>query len=196
MSKQIILVGGMPTAGKSTIAEAIAKHYDLPWISTDQIRMIMLSVANEKDHPALFEGMNMTAEAFFDKYSVEEVVDQEYKLAKEVWTGVKRFIDTGWVWKRGFIIEGVGILPGLVAEGYSDKPEVKAVFLSDTNHERIRDVVYNRGFFTHPDKYGSAVKEKEVEWVKLFDNVIRQEAEQYGFPFIEISKDLSDVKKV
>lgn len=196
MSRQTILIGGMPTAGKSTIAEAVAKHYDLPWISTDQIRMVMQSVANQQEHPTLFAGMNMTAEAFFESYTINEIAKQEYDQAEEVWTGIKRFIDTGWVWQKGCVIEGVSIIPKLVAERYNDKPEVKAIFLSDNNDERIRDVVFSRGLFTHPEKYGSEIKEKEVEWVKVFDDIIRQEAVRYNFPIVEVGKDSSDIEKV
>lgn len=196
MNKQIILIGGMPTAGKSTIAEAIAKHYDLPWISTDQIRMVMQSVANPDEHPALFEGMNITAEQFFEKYSLDEIAKQEYDQAAEVWTGIKRFIDTGWAWRKGCVIEGVSIIPSLVAERYSDNPEIKAIFLSDTDTERIREVVFSRGLFTHPEKYGDDVKEKEIEWVKIFDGIIRREAERCKFPVIELGKDSTDFEKV
>jgi len=35
--KKIILIGGAPTAGKSYVAEKIAKELGIPWISTDTI---------------------------------------------------------------------------------------------------------------------------------------------------------------
>ena len=195
MEKLIILIGGMPTVGKSTIAEMVAKHYDLPWISTDQIRMIMQTVANHDERPALFAGMNMSADEFFETYSVNDIIQQEREYGEEVWAGVKRFIDTNWVWKKGCVIEGVGIFPKLAAE-YTDESGVKTIFLSDENTDHIREIIYERGLFTHPEKYSNEMKEKEIEWIKAFDQTIRQEAEQYGFPVVAIAKDSNDINKV
>ena len=63
MSKQIILIGGMPTGGKTTIAKNLSKQLNLPWISTDQVGQIMREVATREKHPKLFtwedyDGMN------------------------------------------------------------------------------------------------------------------------------------------
>jgi 2-phosphoglycerate kinase len=64
MRRKIILLGGMPTAGKTTIARQVSKHFDIPYISTDQIRTIMESVADPKVFPMLFSSGTYSAEEY------------------------------------------------------------------------------------------------------------------------------------
>lgn len=41
MQGTIILIGGAPTTGKTTLAKALSRVLGLPWISTDHIRAWM-----------------------------------------------------------------------------------------------------------------------------------------------------------
>lgn len=196
MRRKIILLGGMPTAGKTTIARQVSKHFDIPYISTDQIRTIMESVADPKVFPMLFSSGTYSAEEYLEKYLAEDIADMEFKQGYEVWKGIKYFIEKDWVWRDGCVIEGVGIIPSLVSSLDKVKFDVSAVFVSDTNHDRLKHVIYNRGLFDNASNYSDHVKDKEVEWVKLFDEKIRQDAKKSGYPIIELKKDESDITQV
>ena len=37
-NKRIILIGGAPTTGKSTVAHKLARHFDLPWINRSDVK--------------------------------------------------------------------------------------------------------------------------------------------------------------
>jgi 2-phosphoglycerate kinase len=195
MKRKIILIGGMPTAGKTTIARKVASHFNLPYISGDQIRLIMQSVANIDKFPLLFNSEKLTAEEFLTKYTAEEIAEMEYEQGNEVWLGIAHFIEHDWVWRSGCVIEGVSILPLLVKK-HTSKHDVEAVFLSDSNHIRIQHVVYNRGLFDDASTYSDDVKDKEIEWVKLFDQKLRVDALSASYPIIEINKDDSDIENV
>lgn len=192
MNRQVILIGGAPTAGKSFMAQQLSKHLNIPWISTDQIREFMRTTVNEKDFPALFISKEYTAESFLNKFSAEEIVNQEIDEAEATWTGVKWFIEKDDAWENGFIIEGIGILPHLIAKDFKDKKEVKAVFLVDEDVDRVRDVVFNRGVWDDASTYSDDVKEKEVDWVLLFNKLIKTEAEKNGYPVISVNKHNDD----
>lgn len=196
MKRKIILIGGMPTAGKTTISRQVAQHYGLPSISGDQIRIIMQSVADKDKYPLLFSSEGYSAEEFLTQYTANEIAEMEFEQGREVWLGIKNFIEKDWVWRNGCVIEGVSILPSLVDELKHETREMKAVFLSDSNHERIKHVVYNRGLFDDARTYSDDVKDREVEWLKLFDQKLRQEATRTGYPIIEIKKDASDIDRV
>jgi 2-phosphoglycerate kinase len=191
-TKKIILIGGSPTAGKSTITKQLSKYLGIPWISTDQIRDLMRTTVNENDFPVLFHTKDHTAESYLKKYSVEEIVDEEKAEAEAVWVGVKWFIENDYTWEDGFIIEGVGILPHLVARDFKKKTEIKSVFLVDEDSARIRDVVFNRGLWADASTYSDEVKEKEVEWVMLFGHNLKAETEKYDYPLISICKQKED----
>lgn len=194
--KQIILIGGAPTTGKSTIAKLLSKHLDIPWISTDQIRQILKSVAHINDYPNLFETEGYTAEKFLTEYSSEQIVDMEIASGEVTWIGVKKFIEDAYPWTDSYIIEGVGILPHLVSNDFKENSEIKTVFLVDEDSDRIRDVVFNRGLWDSAKSYSDELKEKEVEWVQLFSHKLKSDANKYNYPLIEVSKKDDDFEKV
>ncbi len=196
-NRQIILIGGAPTTGKSTMARRLAKHLNLPWISTDQIRDIMRAVANREDYPKLFTPVGYDAEKFLNEFSAQEISRMEFEQGETAWIGVRKFIEDDFTWAEGFVMEGLNILPHLIAENLKlTTDKIKAVFLIDDDADRIRDVVFKRGLFDDAENYPDYVKEKEVEWVQLFSNKIKEEAKKYNFPVVEIDKKHEDLTKV
>jgi 2-phosphoglycerate kinase len=196
MTKQILLVGGMPTAGKSTIAENLSKHLKLPWISTDQIGIIMREVATREKYNKLFTWADYEGLQYLHKYTADEIADNEFAKGEAVWLGVRKFIKEDYTWNNGFIIEGDDILPHLVAQDFHDSSNVKAVFIGDHDIERVRNVVSARAvLWDDPVAYNS-VKEKEVEWVLNFSEKLKSQALRYKMPWVEIEKNEHDLAKV
>ena len=195
-NRKIILIGGAPTVGKSTVAELIAKKLNIPWISTDQIRQIMRATVKRENMPDLFNPEGYTAETFLTKFSAEEIVEIEMKQGDATWIGIKKIIDDDFTWKNGFIIEGVNILPHLVKKDFGEDKNIKTIFLIDENADKIRHVIFNRGLWDDAHTYPDYIKEKEIEWVLLFNKKIRMEAEKYDYPFIEVTKNLNDIEKI
>jgi 2-phosphoglycerate kinase len=193
--RKIFLIGGVPTTGKSTVAELVAKRVNLPWISTDQIRDVMRAVANRKDHPNLFTSEGYNAERFLNEFSAEKIVDIEFEQGGAVWLGIKKFIEDDFTWSKGFVMEGVSLIPELIAE-LNIAGEIRAVFLVDDDADRIREVIFNRGLFDDAENYPDYVKEKEIAWVKLFSNKIKKEAQKYNYPVIEVEKKENNLTKV
>lgn len=196
--KTIVLIGGAPTTGKSTMAEKIARHLNLPWISTDQIRDIARYFARREDVPNLFNPEGYDAEKFLTKFSAQEISDIEFKQGDAVWPAVRAFIEKDYTYERGFVIEGVNLLPHHITDlqGYVHTESLFPVFLIDDNEERIRDVIFNRGLWGDADSYPDSVKEKEVEWVRVFNNRIRDEAAEHNISVVDVSKQDNDVAKV
>ena len=197
-NKRIILIGGAPMTGKSTVAHKVARHFDLPWISTDQMRKIMRKVANRAEHPKLFklkpEGHSV--ERLLAEFPVEELLQMQSEEAEAVWAVARAFIKEDWMWTRGFLVEGIHILPHLVARDFGDDARVKAVFLVDDDPSRVRQVVYTRGLSGDAKSYSDKVKEKEVECVARFSRHLMGEIERLRFPWISVTKSDSDLEKV
>ena len=51
--KKIILIGGAPTTGKSTMAKRLGQHLGLPWMGTDYLRTIIKKVARKEVYQLL-----------------------------------------------------------------------------------------------------------------------------------------------
>jgi len=194
--KKVILIGGAPTTGKSTIAQQLSKKLNLPWISTDQIRGMVRPYARRKDFPELVlpEGAE-TAESFLTKFSVEEIADMELAQGKDVWPAVKYLIEEDFGWKEGVIIEGVNITPDLVSE-YKDAENIHPIFLVDEDADRMRHIVYTRGLWSSARNYSDELKPKEVEWAMLFSKKLKESAKKFDFPCVEIEKGSDDLKRV
>jgi len=169
---------------------------NIPWISTDQIREIMRLVAKREDHPKLFTPEGYTAEQFLTEFSAEQISDMEMEQGEAVWPGIKKFIEDDYTQGKGFVMEGISILPHLIAKDFKDNKHIKPVFLVDEDADRIRNVVFTRGLWNDAYTYSDNVKEKEVEWALLFSHKLKVEVEKYGYPWVEVRKSNDDIKVV
>jgi 2-phosphoglycerate kinase len=190
------LIGGAPTVGKSTVAAALAAHLNLPWISTDQIRDIMRTVANRGDHPKLFNPEGYDAERFYNAFSPEEIVGIEIGQGEAAWTGIRALIEHDYTWPQGFVVEGVNLLPHLIARDLPADANVRTVFVTEADPDRIRDVVFARGVWDDVNRTSDAAKEKELAWITRYDAWLRTEALAYGFPVVALDKDDRDLGRI
>lgn len=197
MGKQIILIGGMPTAGKSTIALTLSKHLGLPWISTDQIGTVMRAVASRASHHDLFTWHDRDDFQYLDEQTASEIADGEFAKGEAVWPGVRKLIDEDHTWADGFIIEGDDVLPHLVARDLSDARHVSAVFIGDPDIERIRRVVLARNFMGDDARaYPDEVKEREIRWILAYGEKLKTQAREHRMPWVEVQKDEHDLARV
>jgi 2-phosphoglycerate kinase len=198
--KKALLIGGAPTLGKSHTARRIANELDFPWISTDTIRDQMRKLVRREDYPDLFIFYGLTTETAIDyltKSPPEQIVEDQNKESAEVWKGVKALIETDKNWETA-VIEGVALLPELVFKFSSDK-KIIPIFLIDDNKERIKETIFSRGLWDDAGKYPDSVKEKEVEWVLVFNNWIKRKAKKYKLKIVDVgdrSKYLDEIKSI
>ena len=187
MKRKIILIGGTPTVGKSTMAGLLSRHLDLPWISTDQTREIMRVMANRDQCPDLYNVEGHDAMSFLTTFSAEEIADMEFRQGVAAWPGNKKLIENDYVWRQGFIVEGVNILPGLIPT-LETSSDIRPVFLIDDSEERMREVIFSRGLWDNAHKYPDDVKEKEVEWATIFSKRLENSALEHNYPVVKIEK--------
>ena len=195
MKQQIILIGGAPTTGKSTVAQLLSEKLKIPWVSTDTIRTVMQKVCNKGEYPSIFQDENYTAEEFLTKFSPEEIVERHHKENDAVWEGICAIVENGYPWDS-FIIEGIAIEPHLIKKDLPDDSRIKTIFLIDEDTDRIREVVFNRGLWDSAKSYSDDVKEKEIVWVKEYSEKLKKEAEKYNFPCLEVAKNNNDIESV
>jgi 2-phosphoglycerate kinase len=177
------LIGGAPLSGKSTLADTIAAKHQAVQISTDNIREWMKKVSSTKEYPDLFYDKNMDVESFYKHFDTPEIVmNAEINQGKEVEKGIKALLECYLPWER-LVIEGIAITPASakkLAELFP-KIEFEIRFLYDDNVERIKQRVWQRGLWDLADKYPDYIKEKEVQWVVLYNEFYMREAEEYKY---------------
>ena len=144
---------------------------------------MLRSVASKDSYPGLFNSTDYDAERFLTELTAEQIVKMEFEQGEETWLGVKALVnDCDYEWKSGCIIEGVGILPKMVAGDFKNNPNVKALFLVDHDVSRMRETIFTRGLWDDAHTYGDHLKEKEIEWSVLYSKRLEEEAKKYGYP--------------
>lgn len=183
---KVVLIGGAPTNGKSYIARKLGEELKLPWISTDTMLEAMREILKQEDHPALFDfqGKGASAEDYLSSHTPQQIVDSVITENIALWKVAKAFIETDYVWEK-FVVEGVAVMPSLVAELDKEKAEILPIFIVDEDEERVKSVVYTRGLWDEANTYSDDVKPIEVEWAMLYSQYLKKECQKYGFkPYI------------
>ncbi len=166
----IYFIGGAPRAGKSLLGQRLCTSLKVGWISTDLL-MELLRVANAAGHKlkwdAAPEAITANAEWFFPY------------LERFVW-GVSSLADH-------YVIEGVDFLPAQVAQ-LSAQYSIRAVFLgcSDLTMEGLTQFPgRSQGYGSLPE----AQRRQIVEDVPHWSAFIRQEAERFGYAYVDMASD-------
>lgn len=151
---KIILIGGTEGTGKSTLAKQLGEHFQVPLISTDQIRRILQ--VSESD---------------------------EAKRAALVWNGTAALVREPYPWE-GAVIEGTAILPDFIARDFGGVTNIKPIFLIYKDEEKIVQVIRERSTSPFINTKTSEQQTARVEKLKRLNREIRERAEFYGYPCI------------
>ena len=166
----IYLIGGAPRAGKSILCQQIAAKLRIGWISTD-ILMQLLRVKNvagiKSEWNAAPEAITAAAEWFFPC------------LERFVW-GVNSLAEN-------YVIEGVDFLPAQIAQ-LSAHYQIRSLFLGCSKMTLARLDRFpgrSRGYARLPEE----MRRQFAQDVPLWSEFIRQEAERWNCPYIDMSHD-------
>lgn len=181
MAELPILIGGAPCAGKSTLAKALADERNVTWASTDDLREVVQKKPQAQHHyPLLFSNSKITAEKYWKDHEPQDVLQLENDQGQELWPTLEKAI----VNNQYGILEGVSILPALVWKSFGHT--IQCIFVIDPNQERVRQTIYQRGLWGEANTYADWIKPKEVEWVMMHNQWLREELKKYPYPLIEV----------
>lgn len=166
----IYLVGRAPRAGKTILGQRISARLKIGWISTDLL-MELLRVKNVEETKAEWnaapQAIAAAAEWFFPC------------LERFVW-GVSSKAES-------YVIEGVDFLPAQVAQ-LSAQYQIRSVFLGCSKMTLERFDLFpgrSRGYAYLPEK----LRRQIVHDVPLWSEFVRQPAERFGYPYIDMIDD-------
>lgn len=183
MQNKIILIGGAPCAGKSFISQKLLEKLKIPWISADAIRDFMKEFSSEDKYPELFEFREPVE--YLSEHTPKEIFENSLRRSMVVWKGIEALIRLNYS-LESYIIEGVDVVPGKVHELMQRNKSIVPLFLVDTDKERMRNVIYTRGLWDDASKYSDSVKDKELEWLLVFNDWLKGETKKYNLPLIEV----------
>lgn len=136
----IYLIGGSPRSGKSILSRKLAKKFNIGYVSTDNLRPVVMPYFPRKDKfihfpfEKMFDAANIND--YFEKYTGKQMLKADIKVTRMIWSRVKNMIDYLLKCKMDYIIEGIHLLPSLVKQ-YKKERNIKILFLGKLNENKI-----------------------------------------------------------
>lgn len=168
----IYLIGGAPRAGKSLLGQRLCTTLKVGWVSTD----LLIELLRVKNAAGIKVAWNASPEAI--KANAEWFFPY---LERFIW-GVSSLTDQ-------YVIEGVDFLPAQVAQLSTQYP-IRTVFLgcSRMTLECLDQFPgCSQGYGNLPE----ALRHQIVEDVPRWSAFIRQEAERFGYAYVDMVSDFT-----
>ena len=112
---RVILVGGAPMSGKSTVARIMAAQLGFSVIATDDLGAAARGVTGAAVAPDLFAARAEDHREYYVSHSVAELLEHAQRSHRALWPAIKSVIHEHATWASPSIIEGWALLPDLVA---------------------------------------------------------------------------------
>lgn len=123
---EIVLIGGPPGAGKTTLARGLADHLEYKTISGDDLMVAARAVATPESHPALFLGGGESHVTYFTAGPPERLINDAAAMAEACWPVFERVIRSHRALDQSIVIDYWLFEPAKIA---ALEPIPTAVFL-------------------------------------------------------------------
>lgn len=183
-------IGGAPRVGKSSLAKRFLEAHPMPSAATDDLRTNLRRITPASVKPELYylDGLNSN-EADMARLMREHTADIIKAADREssvVWRAVEGFVRGYLATGHDVLIEGVAVLPHLVAELEFDYSAVYLGNQSPDHAQIIQNYAQN-----HPDSWlGSLQPDTIAAFAKFTLETsihIEKEAQLFSQPYLEMS---------
>jgi len=179
---KVILIGGSPMSGKTTLANKIASKYFYNCISTDDIGQVIQTVIDidpMKGHDY---------REYYIRKSIDDIINDTKKYHEKMWFSIKRLIEIHSTWSNPIIVEGWALYPRLVKELNSES--IKKIWLVCDNKLLEKRLLEAKDFYqgaTDKDLMISNYLKRSI-W---HNKKIFEEIKEFNDGYIRISVDLT-----
>jgi len=179
---RVILVGGAPLSGKSSLANALARRSGIAHVSTDDLSTAIRAVTSARSHPALhYLDVDGRFRDYYHAHTPERLMEDALAFHRAAWPAIEAVARAHADWDRPAVIEGWGLLPDRVAR--LGLESVKAVFLvpGETVYERRcrADAGFWRGAADEEGLIRSFARRSI-----LFARMLEASANEHGLPVL------------
>ena len=183
-------IGGAPRVGKSSLALKLQERHHLPCASTDSLRAQLRQSIRPEDQPDLFYLDTLNADeanmARLMREHTSELIASADRESAAVWPAIKDFVSSNLIAGRDVLVEGVAILPPLVAQLDIDYSVVYLGNQSPSHAQIIQDYAKS-----HPDTWLGSLQPDTVaafaQFSRAYSNHISQHAALFNQPYLEMS---------
>lgn len=187
-------IGGPPRVGKSILAFAVADSLHGHVVSTDSIRNAAKKSCSDKESDLFV--INRTENVSEDNWlknhldNPKVTVEYQNRESQAVWPSVVSFCNSFCEDDAVHVVEGVAIIPSLVAQMESRPAHV--VFVGNTSSLHLKSMIEYAERFPEKDwmkAMGYTPKRFEgmANFIQQMSLYFKTEAEKYGFQYYEIN---------
>lgn len=182
---KVILIGGAPMVGKSTLARKLAARFEYECFSTDDLGQAIGAVTTAQSHPALHEMDGYDYREYYVTRCVDDLIaDAECRHAA-LWPAIAQVITAHATWGNPVVLEGWALYPSRVAQ--LALPNVASLWLvadDEVLEARVRTAV---------DFYCGASDEETmirhfVARSQWHNGRIRKECFEHGMPVVSVAR--------
>ena len=187
-------IGGPPRIGKTTLAYRLADKINGHVVMTDAIRNSAKKVCESKTGPLfMINKYNELSELeWLDRFAnnPDIVIKDQVAESRAIWRSVISFCNMFCEDNVNHIVEGIAMMPELVAS-MENQPE-QVIFVGNTSDSHVETMLdYGKKF---PEQCWMAYLGYSEERIRAYANYVKKlseyyksEAEKYGFKYFELS---------
>jgi len=112
---RVILIGGAPLVGKTTIAIRLAARLGYACLSTDDLGTAVRAVTTPASHPILHPMAGQDYRDYYIQHPHEKLIDDAEKQHQATWPAIAAVIKEHATWRVPAVIEGWGLRPEWVS---------------------------------------------------------------------------------
>lgn len=188
---RVILIGGPPGAGKSTLSLALSRRLDSEWLTIDDIAAAVKGITTSQSHPGLHAGTRAATGVdsfeYFTTAPVDRLIADAAENHEAMWPAVERVIRQRASFGPSVVIEGWFMRPEKVAA--LDLENVKSFWLSVDEAVLERR---ERGVdFFEPSSDPERMLQNFLGRSFWHNDLVRQQAEKLGLPILHQDGDAS-----
>ncbi len=176
----VLLLGGSPMIGKSTLSHMIAHQLNINYLSTDDIGEALQAVVDINP---------MNNQYFLDYYAennVEKLVSDIQLYHKVIEPAIERLASIHSTWRGTVIIEGWAIYPQLSNKLINDN--VKSIWLIADNSLLEKRILDNKAFDNGHVNSKKAIS-NYIGRSFWHNSYLKEQCKFYGFDYIKINGD-------
>ena len=168
---KIILIGGVPGVGKTSLSGAIASSYGINIVLSGDYLREFLRAYQDKNNNALGYSV-YDAWKYLGNMTVDNIIKGYKEQAKFIWKGLRAVIDRGIKNGESMVIETLYFEPDYFSDIAKDLILPVYIYISDRKIHEQR--LGEREEFTHPGSSGKRLIEHLYEYRTIMDSSIEE----------------------
>lgn len=116
MNTKVVLIGGAPGAGKTTLGTALATRLGITSLTIDDLQSGALAITTPETHPKLHVMRKVPSLEYFTNQSLNQLKLDATQQHEAVWPMIQRVVHKHANWGAPIVIEGWYLRPNWVAQ--------------------------------------------------------------------------------